>query len=98
MVVVSLLALLLEGWWILSVPEPLRSSARVVDIPAHKGIFEVAAILDEAGVIHSRVGFVLLALARGSSRNLKAGEYEIPQGANTVRVLDQIAGGQVLQH
>ena len=97
-VVMALLALLLEGWWILSVPGPLRSSARVVDVPAHKGIIEVAGILDEAGVIHSRVGFILLALARGSSRSLKAGEYRIPQGANTVRVLDQIAGGQVLQH
>ena len=29
-VVVTLLALLLEGWWILSVPAGLRASARVV--------------------------------------------------------------------
>jgi UPF0755 protein len=67
-------------------------------VPAHKSLLEVAAILDEAGVIQSRVGFVLLALVRGSFRGLKAGEYQIPQGANTVRVLEQIAGGQVLQH
>ena len=97
-VVVALLALLLEGWWILSVPGPLRNSARVVELPAHKGVIEVAEILDEAGVIRSRVGFVLLALARGSFRSLKAGEYQIPAGSNTVRVLEQIAGGQVLQH
>lgn len=97
-VVVALLSLLLEGWWILSVPEPLRNSARVVELPAHKGVIEVAEILDEAGVIRSRVGFVLLALARGSFRSLKAGEYQIPAGSNTVRVLEQIAGGQVLQH
>ncbi|HMH76833.1 MAG TPA: endolytic transglycosylase MltG, partial [Candidatus Udaeobacter sp.] len=97
-VVVALLALLLEGWWILSVPTPLRASARVVELPAHKGVIEVAEILDEAGVIRSRVGFVLLALARGSFRSLKAGEYQIPAGSNTVRVLEQIAGGQVLQH
>ncbi len=98
MVVVALLALLLEGWWILTVPGPLRSSSRVVEVPAHKGVIDVAEILDEAGVIRSRVGFVLLALARGSFRSLKAGEYQIPQGSNTVRVLEQIAGGQVLQH
>ena len=85
-------------WWILSVPAPLRASARVVELPAHKGVIDVAEILDEAGVIRSRVGFVLLALARGSFRSLKAGEYQIPQGSNTVRVLEQIAGGQVLQH
>jgi UPF0755 protein len=98
LVVMALLGLLLEGWWILTVPDPLRGSSRVVEVPAHKGVVEVAEILDEAGVIQSRVGFVLLALARGSFRTLKAGEYQIPPGSNTVRVLEQIAGGQVLQH
>jgi UPF0755 protein len=98
LVVLVMLFLLLEGWWILSVPGPLRSGPRVVDVPAHKGVVEVAEILDEAGVIQSRVGFVLLALARGSFRSLKAGEYQIPKGSNTVRVLEQIAGGLVLQH
>jgi UPF0755 protein len=98
LMVLALLSLLLEGWWILSVPATLRNSPRVVELPAHKGVIEVAEILDEAGVIRSRVGFVLLALARGSFRSLKAGEYQIPQGSNSVRVLEQIAGGQVLQH
>jgi len=97
-VVAGVLCLLLEGWWILSVPGPLRVTSRVVEVPAHKGIIEVAEILDDAGVIRSRVGFVLLTLARGSFRSLKAGEYQIPAGSNTVRVLEQIAGGQVLQH
>ena len=43
-------------------------------------------------MIRSRLGFVLLALARGSARSLKAGEYEIPQGANTVAVLEPARG------
>ncbi len=97
-VVVCVLSLLLEGWWILSVPGPLRFTSRVVEVPAHKGVVEVAEILDDAGVIRSRVGFVLLALARGSFRSLKAGEYQIPPGTNTVRVLELLEGGQVLQH
>jgi UPF0755 protein len=97
-VVAGVLCLLLEGWWILSVPGPLRLAARVVEVPAHKGIIEVAEILDDAGVIRSRVGFVLLALARGSFRSLKAGEYQIPPGTNTVKVLELLEGGKVLQH
>jgi len=97
-VVVCVLSLLLEGWWILSVPGPLRFTSRVVEVPAHKGVVEVAEILDDAGVIRSRVGFVLLALARGSFRSLKAGEYQIPPGTNTVRVLELLEGGKVLQH
>lgn len=94
----GLLCLLLEGWWILSVPGALRVSPRVVEVPAHKGVVEVAGLLDNAGLIRSRVGFVLLTLARGSFRSLKAGEYQIPQGSNTVRVLELLEGGQVLQH
>jgi len=97
-VVLLALSLLLEGWWILSVPGTLRAAPRVVEVPAHKGVVEVAEILDDAGVLRSRVGFVLLTLARGSFRSLKAGEYQIPQGSNTVRVLELLEGGQVLQH
>jgi UPF0755 protein len=97
-VVAGVLCLLLEGWWILSVPGPLRFTSRVVEVPAHKGIIEMAEILDDAGVIRSRVGFVLLALARGSFRSLKAGEYQIPRGTNTVKVLELLEGGKVLQH
>ncbi|HEY9505400.1 MAG TPA: endolytic transglycosylase MltG [Gemmatimonadales bacterium] len=97
-VLVAVLALMLEGWWILTVPEGLRATARVVEIPAHKGVIEVAEILDDAGVIRSRVGFVMLAVARGSFRSLKAGEYQIPEGTNTVRVLERLEGGQVMQH
>src|SRR6266478_4301682 len=76
LVLAAVLSLLLEGWWILSVPETLH----------------------DAGVIRSRVGFILLSVARGSFRSLKAGEYQIPQGTNTVRVLERLEGGQVLQH
>ena len=43
-VLVAVLALMLEGWWILTVPEGLRANARVIEIPAHKGLIEVAAI------------------------------------------------------
>ncbi len=98
LVLAAVLSLLLEGWWILSVPETLRATSRVVEVPAHKGVVEVAEILDDAGVIRSRVGFILLSVARGSFRSLKAGEYQIPQGTNTVRVLERLEGGQVLQH
>ena len=49
-------------------------------------------------MIRSPLGFMLLALARGSARSLKAGEYEIPQGANTLAVLTLLEGGRVRQH
>ena len=66
--------------------------------PPHQGLTGVASRLDEAGVIRSPLGFMLLALARGTARSLKAGEYEIPQGSNTLAVLSQLEGGRVRQH
>jgi UPF0755 protein len=99
--VAALLGALLLGfqiWWILTPAAGVRSGARIVEIPAHRGLREVALRLEEAGVIRSPVGFVLLAVGRGSMRSLKAGEYQVPQGANTVAVLALLEAGQVLQH
>jgi len=88
----------LEAWWV-STPGPaLRATSRVVEIPAHRGLRDVARILDEAGVIRSPLGFTALTIARGSMRSLKAGEYEFPQGATTLAVLTMLESGQVLQH
>src|SRR4030095_16136155 len=94
----AMLFLGLQAWWILTPAPGVRSGPRIVEIPAHRGFFEVARQLDDAGVIRSPLGFLLLTMARGSMRWLKAGEYQIPQGANTLAVLGLIEGGQVLQH
>ena len=88
----------LQVWWILTPASAVQSGPRVVEVPAHSGFLDVAGILDRAGVIRSPVAFALLTLARGNMRSLKAGEYQIPQGANTVAVLTMLAGGHVLQH
>jgi len=93
-----LLFLGLQAWWVLTPTAAVRSGPRVVEIPSHRGFLEVARILDQAGVIRSPVGFALLTVAQGNMRSLKAGEYQVPQGANTVTVLSMLTGGQVLQH
>jgi len=94
----SLLFFGLQAWWILTPAAGLLNGPRVVEIPTHRGVREVALLLDEAGVIRSPLGFILLTVARGSVRSLKAGEYQVPRGANTLIVLALIEGGQVLQH
>ena len=90
--------LALQSFWIFTAAPAVQAGPRVVDIPPHQGLTGVAGRLDEAGVIRSPLGFMLLALARGTARGLKAGEYEIPQGANTLAVLTQLEGGRVRQH
>ena len=88
----------IEAWWVLTPAAGVHSAPRVLEIPAHRGSLEVARILAEAGVIRSPTGFLLLTFARGSTRGLKAGEYQVPQGANTVTVLAMLEAGQVVQH
>jgi UPF0755 protein len=90
--------LALQSFWIFTAAPAVQAGPRVVDIPPHQGLTGVAGRLDEAGVIRSPLGFMLLALARGTARSLKAGEYEIPQGSSTLAVLTQLEGGRVRQH
>jgi UPF0755 protein len=83
---------------VLTPANALDSGPVLVEIPAHDGVLDIAGRLYTAGAIRSRVGFVLLAGVRGSSRQLKAGEYELARGASTLDVLKQIEAGRVKQH
>ncbi len=96
--ILGMLFTVVESWLVATSAPGLRTGPRVVEIPSHRGLFEVARLLDEAGVIRSPVGFSLLAVLRGSARSLKAGEYQIPRGASTFSVLWLLEGGYVLQH
>ena len=88
----------LQVWWVTTTAPGVAKGPRVVEIPPHEGLLEIARRLDEAGVIRSPFGFALLALVQGSARSLKAGEYEVPQGSNTFAVLSLLEGGKVLKH
>ena len=88
----------LQVWWITTIAPGVAQGPRVVEIPSHQGLLDIARHLDEAGVIRSPIGFALLALVQGNARSLKAGEYEVPQGSNTFAVLSLLEGGKVLKH
>jgi peptidoglycan lytic transglycosylase G len=94
----AVVALAVEAWRILTPTAALQAGARVVEIPPHAGVREIARLLREANVIRSPAGFIALSMARGQARRLKAGEYEFSPGAATPEVLTQIAEGAVRQH
>jgi len=79
-------------------PRALRSGPRTVEIPPQQGLLDVARTLVDAGVIRSRLAFVALAVLRGTARSLKAGEYEVPQGASLLTTLQLIEAGKVKPH
>src|SRR5262245_15558362 len=86
-------ALVVEGWRVLTPTPALRAAPRVVEIPRHAGLREIARGLRAAEVIRSPVGFIALAVLRGEARRLKPGEYEFPRGAATPAVLARMAAG-----
>ena len=86
------------AWQALTPAPALVAAARVVEIPAHRGVLGIAMTLADAGVIRSRAAFVALSLIRGSARKLQAGEYEVERSTDTVGVLKLLETGRVKQH
>ena len=88
----------LQVWWLVTATPTVAAGPRIIEIPPHLGVLDIARRLDKADIIRSPFGFALLALVQGKARSLKAGEYEVPQGANTFAVLSLLEGGKVLYH
>jgi UPF0755 protein len=79
-------------------PSTLEQGSRTVEIPSTQGVLGIARLLAEQGVIRSRVVFVGLTALRGTARSLKAGEYEVPQGASLLTILQLLETGRVKPH
>src|SRR2546426_6093354 len=82
-----------ETWRILTPAPALNDTPRIVEIPAHLGLPEIAARLWYDGAIRSPEAFVALSLAHGTYRSLRAGEYEVPAGATTSEGLKLLERG-----
>lgn len=93
-----ILALAWLGWQVATPTRALEAGPRSVEISAHEGLLSIAWTLERAEVVRSGTGFVLVSLARGSVRRLRAGEYEVERGTTTLGVLRLLESGRVKQH
>jgi UPF0755 protein len=94
-----LLAVAALGVWLgLQPARAVAEGPRTVEIPAATGVLGIARYLAAEGVIRSQATFVGLSLIRGTARSLKAGEYEVPQGASLLAVLRLLETGRVKPH
>ena len=95
--VVCLGLILLAGGvgWALRPPALLAQGPRTTEVPTNLGLMGIARHLADQEIIRSRAVFVALAVVRGTARSLKAGEYELPQGASTLGVLQLLETGRV---
>ena len=83
------------GVWAIQPATVVAEGPRTLEIPPSLGLLGIARSLADQGVIRSRVAFIGLSLVRGTARSLKAGEYEVPQGASLLAVLQLLETGRV---
>lgn len=71
-------------------PEVVGGSETIVTIPKGASLTQVGTILQDKGIIRSRLVFKLVALIRGEQRNVKAGDYILKTGSDSgdVRSVD----------
>ena len=69
--------------------------ARTVDIPKGSGFFRITEILDNAGLVHNRPFFWLLAMGKQAARHIRAGEYEFTGAMSPSAILDKLVRGEI---
>ena len=92
-----LLAVLLAafaGWLLLTPFGP--STERLVDLPTGTSSAEIGTLLEQNGIVRSRLAFDLLRLL--TRRRLRAGEYRFDHPASALQVYSRIAHGDVFTH
>lgn len=80
-----------------SLPGPLKA-AKVHDVGKGLGVPEIAAGLQDAGIISDARVFSLMAYVTGTRTRLKAGEYEFPAEASMRDVMALIASGKSITY
>ena len=68
----------------------------IVAIPKGASLSEVGAILQEQGVVSSKLVFKVVAFIRGEQRSVKAGDYLLKTGSEPGDVLDLLISGKTL--
>jgi UPF0755 protein len=66
-----------------------------VDIPTGSSFVKITEILSAAGIVHNRVYFYSLALAKRALRSIRAGEYEFSTALTPAEVIDKLIRGEI---
>ncbi|MCC6157596.1 MAG: endolytic transglycosylase MltG [Deltaproteobacteria bacterium] len=69
----------------------------LVEIEPGTSFMQIAARLEDARLIRSRTGFLLVAKLRGQAARLRAGEFEIARGQSALAVLEHLVTSPVVQ-
>jgi len=70
-------------------------AAGTVDIPKGAGFFRITQILHEAGFVRNRPFFWSLAVAKGKTMQIRAGEYEFTGAMSPLEILAKLVRGEI---
>lgn len=94
--IVLLLAFGVGQQLILAPRNPKATERVTVEIPKGAGVREIARRLQEAGVIRSPSGFVILVFLRGARGDLHAGAYELSPAESPPEILRRLTTSDTL--
>ncbi|MGM0564618.1 MAG: endolytic transglycosylase MltG [Pseudomonadota bacterium] len=81
-----------------SLPEDAVTDGRMIyTVPQGASAIRVARNLEERGIILHRFLFRGLLVATGQSRGIKAGDYAIEEGMNTIDLAERLLDGKAVQ-
>lgn len=75
---------------------PSNTKKVIIEIPQGMGLREIAAKLEEFGVVKSDKIFILAVITKGKQSRLQAGEYEFGPGESMSNVIKKIVRGDVI--
>jgi UPF0755 protein len=90
----------LTAFWLYHAPGPKARLGNDTDVILRHGagVGEIAADLEQAGVIGSAPLFDALTEVSGAGRRLKAGEYDFASRASISEIIDKLKNGRVVRH
>lgn len=76
--------------------DPRSTAPTELTIPERAGVQRIASLLQEAGLIRSRWGFLLRVLLSGAQSGLKAGTYQFAKSESGKVILQRLRAGDAL--
>ena len=71
-----------------------KSLTKTVDIPSGTGFFRITEILNDAGLVRNRPFFWALAIGKGATKQIKAGEYEFSGDMSPTEIINKLIRGE----
>jgi len=68
---------------------------KIVDIPKGASFFQITEILNDAGLVENRPFFWVLAYGKGSTKSIRAGEYELAGSMSPSEIIEKLVRGEI---